>query len=326
MGAGGKRVRAVDDVSLRVGRGESVALVGESGCGKSITSLAIAGLLPPGQVEAASGSVVLDGQDLLSMRENELNSIRGRRIGMVFQDPFHALNPAMTIGKQVGEGIRHHLGLRGPALRERVTELLASVGIPQPRRVADAYPHELSGGMQQRVGIAIALGCEPELLIADEPTTALDVTVQMQIMDLLAERTSTQGVGLLLVSHDMGVVAGLADRTYVMYAGRIVETAETAGLFRAPHHHYTQGLLASVPTLDSPVDQPLPAIGGEPPLPGARGNGCSFAPRCAGATALCTDARPELTGEPVEAFACWHPLNTSSAADANLGTETNEEQ
>jgi peptide/nickel transport system ATP-binding protein len=275
----------VSDLSFRVGRGETVGLVGESGCGKTVTGLAIMGLLPR-HAARTNGSVRLEGRDLLSLPEREMRRVRGRRIGMIFQEPMSALDPVFTIGEQLGETIRAHFRLPAAQVRERSVQALASVGISSPRERLESYSHQLSGGMRQRVMIAIALACEPDLLIADEPTTALDVTVQGQIIDLLADCSQRLGTALLLITHDLGVVAETCSRMVTMYAGQVVESSPVDAVFPAPLHPYTSGLLRSLPRLGQPK-QPLPTIGGRVPPPWDMPPGCRFAPRCTHARSPC---------------------------------------
>jgi peptide/nickel transport system ATP-binding protein len=296
----------VQQVSFVVPRGSVMALVGESGCGKSLTCLAILGLLPRGlQVE---GSVRLAGQELLGATAPVLDAVRGRRIAAIFQDPLASLNPVQTIGTTLTRILARHRNLQGVAARDAAAALLARVGIAAaPRRLRD-YPHQLSGGMAQRVAIAAALAGQPELLVADEPTTALDVTTQAQLLDLLERLREEEGLSLLLVTHDLGVVARLASRVAVMYAGRVVEHAPAASLLRAPSHPYSAGLLRSVPSLD-PVAAPLRPLAGTVPAPGRAPPGCAFAPRCERAAPDCRDAPPPLTPRAgSRADACLHPL------------------
>ncbi|HET8625313.1 MAG TPA: ABC transporter ATP-binding protein [Gemmatimonadales bacterium] len=277
--AAGTRVSAVDGVGFTLHRGETLALVGESGCGKSLTSLSLLRLVPsPGRIEPGS-TIRLGDTDVLRLEGEALRRIRGRRIGMIFQDPMSSLNPVFRVGDQIAEGILAHFDLPKREARERAIGLLQEVGIPDPVARADAYPHQLSGGMRQRVMIAIALAAEPEILVADEPTTALDVTVQAQILEVLDRLQAARGMAVLLITHDLGIVAGRADRVAVMYAGQIVEEAATAELFARPSHPYTQGLFRSIPRLSGPIE-PLTPIAGTVPSPHAWPDGCRFRPRC----------------------------------------------
>ena len=271
--------RAVNDVSFDIRRGEVVAVVGESGSGKSVTALATLRLVSePGRIVA--GAIRLDGQDLLRLDDEAMRRIRGHRIGMVFQEPMTSLNPVLSIGRQLTEAMQTHLGLTRSAAHDRAVELLQLVGIAEPQRRLKQYPHHLSGGMRQRAMIAMALSCRPELIIADEPTTALDVTIQAQILHLMQDLCRRLDVALVIITHNLGVVARYADRVNVMYAGRIVERGMAADLYRAPSHPYTIGLLNSVPRLDRRRDAPLEPIPGSPPDPLALPSGCTFRPRC----------------------------------------------
>jgi oligopeptide/dipeptide ABC transporter ATP-binding protein len=302
--SGTGRVAPVDGVSFAIGRGETLALVGESGSGKSLTSLALLQLIPaPGRIDPGS-AVRLGDVDLMTLRGEALRRIRGRRIGMVFQDPAASLNPVLTIGDQISETILAHLPLSAREARGRTEGLLAEVGLSDGTARYGSYPHQLSGGMRQRVMIAIALAAEPELLIADEPTSALDVTVQAQILELLDRLKLARGMAMLLITHDLGVVAGRADRVAVMYAGQIVEEAPTPRLFGQPAHPYTRGLLASLPRLRGPK-LPLVAIPGTVPVPGEWPAGCRFHPRCPQAMPACTQDPPvvQLTGG--VSTRCW---------------------
>jgi peptide/nickel transport system ATP-binding protein len=273
------RVYPVDGVSFGLERGETLALVGESGCGKSLTSLALLQLVPPpGRIEADS-RITLGTDDVLALRGEALRQIRGRRIGMIFQDPMTSLNPVFTVEAQIVEGILAHFKMSRSKARERALQLLQEVGIPDAAGRLGAYPHQLSGGMRQRVMIAIALAAEPEILVADEPTTALDVTVQAQILEVLDRLRASRGMAVLLITHDLGIVAGRADRVAVMYAGQIIEETSTARLFANPSHPYTQGLFASVPRIRGPLKRLTP-IGGSVPAPSAWPKGCRFRPRC----------------------------------------------
>ena len=296
-------VHPVDGVSFSVERGRTLALVGESGCGKSLTSLALLRLVPePGRI--AGGSIRLDGEELTTMSERDIRAVRGGRIAMVFQDPMTSLNPVLRAGTQIVEAIRAHRAVSGAEARERAIGLLTEVGIPDPGRRIDEYPHQLSGGMRQRVMIAIALAAEPEVLIADEPTTALDVTVQAQILELLDRLQSERRMGILLITHDLGIVAGRADHVCVMYAGQIVESAPTAALFEAPSHPYTRGLFNSVPSIDGPRQRLVP-IAGTVPAPSAWPAGCRFAPRCPQRFEPCTRMPPFAHVSAGHLSRCW---------------------
>jgi len=289
--AGGGEAAAVNDVSFTVNRGETVGLVGESGSGKSVTALSIIRLVqPPGRM--TRGRILFEGRDLATLDEGALRTIRGRRIGFVFQEPMIALNPVYTIGFQIRETLEVHGLARGAAARRRAVELLDAVRVPDPARRADDYPHQLSGGLRQRAMIALALTAEPSLVIADEPTTALDVTVQAEILDLLREMRRQFSLSLLLITHDLGVVAEMTDRVAVMYGGRVVEQADTATLFAAPGHPYTQGLLACLP--ERAAGGRLTAIPGSVPPLGQWPTGCAFAPRCSHREPRCEAAVPEL--------------------------------
>lgn len=277
LGRGKRAARVVRGVSWSVEEGQTLGVVGESGSGKSMTVLAAAGLVPP--PATVTGSALLGGQDLLKMSRRELEGVRGRRLGFVFQDPMTSLNPLLTVERQITEGIEAHLGATRRAARTRARELLETVGIPDPDRRLDAYPHQLSGGMRQRVMIAIALSCGPDLLVADEPTTALDVTTQAQILDLVRERQERMGMAVVWISHDLAVVGGLADEVVVMYGGQVVEQAPVEDLHRAPAHPYTRGLLGARPLLGKRRDR-LTAIPGTPPDPRELPAGCVFFDRC----------------------------------------------
>lgn len=301
------KVRAVDGVSFGVRPGEKVAIVGESGCGKSVTALSIMRLVaqPPG--EYAGGSIFFDGQDLLDLPESAMRRIRGGKIGMIFQDPMTCLNPTMTVGNQIGEGLRIHLKLSKDDAHKRAISLLEQVGIPAAAERINSYPHQFSGGMRQRVMIAIALACNPKLLIADEPTTALDVTVQAQILELINGISTDFGAAVILITHDLGVVAEMANRVVVMYAGKVVETASTDELFANPRHPYTLGLLASVPRVDEERHSQLKTIEGAPPDLLQPPPGCPFMPRCAFARAICRTMPPldPPAGNSSHLKACW---------------------
>ena len=288
-------VRAVDGVSVTLRRGEVLGIVGESGCGKSVTNLSVLGLLPKPQGRIAGGQVLFEGRDLVGLPEAELRKIRGNRIAMIFQDPMTSLNPYLRVEEQLAEVGELHLGLSRRDAVERAVTLLDRVGIPDARSRIRAYPHEFSGGMRQRVMIAMALLCDPDVLIADEPTTALDVTIQAQILDLVKELRRERGMGVILVTHDLGVVAGVCDRTLVMYAGRVVEEASTDALFEQPMHPYTAALLRSVPRIDSTAHARLASIAGLPPrLDRGPFRECTFLPRCGQAHDACRSGDPVL--------------------------------
>ena len=303
------RVPAVDGVSFHIEAGETLALVGESGCGKSVTAASIMRLVPDPPGEIAGGEIVFEGRDLLALSMDEMRALRGSRVGMIFQEPMTSLNPVFTIGDQITETLREHMKINRGGAEKRAIELLNLVRIPDPTRQMKEYPHRLSGGMRQRVMIAMALACDPALLIADEPTTALDVTTQAQILELLDELKTRLGMAVLLISHDLGVVAQSAQRVIVMYAGRVVEEARVADLFRDPLHPYTRGLLASLPRPDRDVDAsgrppPLAEIPGIVPSLAALPAGCRFAPRCPHVRDECRqfDVRLVATGD--RAVAC----------------------
>jgi oligopeptide transport system ATP-binding protein len=286
-------VKALDSVSLEVGAGETLAIVGESGSGKSVTALSILRLIPePGRIE--KGSIVFDGQDLLTLDRRAIRAIRGDRIAMIFQEPMSSLNPVMTIGKQVAEPVRLHRKVSWKEALEKASELLTKVRIPDAESLLGSYPHQFSGGMRQRVMIAMALACQPQLIIADEPTTALDVTVQAQILALLKDLTKESRSALILITHDLGVVARYADRVAVMYGGRIVETAPARELYANPRHPYTQGLMESIPRLDDESGKRLVPINGQPPDLAHLPPGCAFAPRCPHAAERCRVELPLL--------------------------------
>ena len=303
-GPGNSRIRAVDGVSFALSRGETLALVGESGCGKSLTSLSLLKLVPvPGRIEPES-RIRLGDTEVLPLEGEALRRIRGRRVGMIFQDPMSSLNPVFRVGDQIAEGILAHFDVRRREARDRAVALLREVGIPDPAARANAYPHQLSGGMRQRVMIAIALAAEPEILVADEPTTALDVTVQAQILEVLDRLRVARGMAVLLVTHDLGIVAGRADRVAVMYAGQIVEEAPTRDLFSRPSHPYTQGLFSSIPRLSGPI-VPLAPIGGTVPPPHAWPSGCRFRTRCPIVHPRSAEMPPLLEVRPGHRMRCW---------------------
>jgi peptide/nickel transport system ATP-binding protein len=302
---------AVDGVSFDVAPGQIVGLVGESGCGKSVTSMAIMRLLPERGVRV-SGSVVMDGTDLLTLSEPQMRERRGRDMSMVFQDPLTSLNPVIPIGLQITEVLRRHRGMGKEAARKAAVELLDRVGIPDPRRRLDSYPHQLSGGMRQRALIAIALACSPRLLIADEPTTALDVTIQAQILELLRELVRETGAALIMITHDLGVVAGLCETVNVLYAGRIVERAQRHRLFGTPRHPYTHGLLRSIPRLDSPQGEELPAIQGSVVDNVPWDHACAFAPRCPRSLERCLEVTPLGETAGGRLLRCHNPVPASA--------------
>jgi oligopeptide/dipeptide ABC transporter ATP-binding protein len=303
----GRVLKAVDGVSLAIEEGETVALVGESGCGKSVTALSILGLVPSPPGRIVGGEILLESRDLLRLDHRALRDVRGNRIGMIFQEPMTSLNPVFTVGNQIVEAIEEHRPVGRKAARGRAAELLDLVGLPDPRRLLGEYPHRLSGGMRQRVMIAMALACEPKLLIADEPTTALDVTTQAQILDLLGTLQQRLGMAMLIITHDLGVVARTARRVAVMYAGRKVEEASVADLLARPRHPYTQGLLASLPDpereLDSKPGRLKEIPGMVPPLHDLP-PGCAFAPRCPLACDACRSAPIELRAVDARSVAC----------------------
>ncbi len=312
FGPPGARLRAVEGMSFTLARGEILALVGESGSGKSATAMALA-RLNEGPGTALSGRVSLEGRDVLTLAPAELRALRGKGIAMVFQDAMTALNPCETLGDQIAEALVVHERVSWRAARARAVELLAEVGLPEPARRAGLYPHEVSGGQRQRAMIAMALACDPGVLIADEPTTALDVTIQAQILALLQSLARKRGMGLILITHDLGVVAGVADRVMVIYAGRIVEHAGAEALFATPRHPYAADLIATATTERDDAGH-LAAIPGAPPSLDRRGPGCSYAPRCARASGRCTAEAPPLAPGGEGAAACWHPLGEGPGA------------
>ncbi|MBP8308394.1 MAG: ABC transporter ATP-binding protein [Burkholderiaceae bacterium] len=287
-------VTAVDDVSFEVNSGETVAIVGESGSGKSVTALSILRLIPDPPGKIVSGEIIFDGTDLVKLDDKGIRAIRGDRIAMIFQEPMSSLNPSITVGRQIAEPVNLHRGTPWAKALDRARELLSLVRIPDAETRVSAYPHQFSGGMRQRAMIAMALACEPQLIIADEPTTALDVTVQAQILDLLQDLSRKARSALILITHDLGVVARYADRVIVMYGGRVVETAPAADLYARPSHPYTRGLMASIPRLDGDTGRRLVPIEGQPPDLSALPPGCAFAPRCRQAEARCRAERPAL--------------------------------
>jgi len=288
-------VHAVDDVSFHLGYGETLGLVGESGCGKSVTALSLTRLVPDPPGKIIAGEILFEGVDLLKLSNDEMRRLRGKDIGFIFQDPLSSLNPTLTIGYQISEAIRQHMGLSSRAAKERVVELLSKVGIPRPRDRLNDYPFQFSGGMRQRAMIAIALSCDPKLLLADEPTTALDVTIQAQILELIGRLSDEFKTAVLMITHDLGIAAGMCDRINVMYAGRIVETGSTDQMFDKPRMPYTWGLLDSLPRMDDERGGKLRTIEGLPPLLIRLPDACRFNPRCPYAQDLCREKEPELT-------------------------------
>ncbi len=302
---GAGAVRAVDGVSWDIEEGETVALVGESGCGKSVSALSVMRLVaqPTGRIEG--GEILYKGRDLLKLSDAEMQHVRGREIAMVFQEPMTSLNPVLTIGRQLTEGLEIHMGMKPAQAQARAIELLAMVGIPDPERRLVQYPHHFSGGMRQRMMIAMALACNPSLILADEPTTALDMTIQAQILELMRDLTQRLGVAMLIITHNLGVVARYADRVNVMYAGRIIEQAQAQDLYANPQHPYTLGLLRSVPRLDEPRRARLDPIEGQPPDLTRLPRGCAFAPRCAYRVERCEEAPPLAQVRVAHTAACW---------------------
>ncbi|RVU49008.1 ABC transporter ATP-binding protein [Lujinxingia sediminis] len=312
-------VRAVDGVSFEIKRGECVGVVGESGSGKSVCQISILGLIPSPPGRIAGGEVTFDGRDLLGASKKQLRSIRGNEISMIWQDPMSSLNPFLKISRQLIEPLQTHQGLSKEEAREKAIAMLEKVGIPGPRERIDQYPHQFSGGMRQRVMIAMALLCEPKLLIADEPTTALDVTIQAQILELIKDLRRDLGTSVIVITHDLGVVAGMADRIIVMYAGRVMEVTAADKLFDSPGHPYTVGLLKSVPRLDRGHEERLIPIEGRPPDTSRPIPGCPFAPRCAWAVSKCSSERPPLFEvAPGHRSACWR---ASEVYQARLGSK-----
>ena len=299
-------VKAVDNVSFDLAAGETLAIVGESGSGKSVTAMSMLRLIPTPPGRISSGEVVFDGRDLLKLDDREIRAIRGNRIAMIFQEPMSSLNPSLTVGLQIAEPINIHRKTPWAAAMDKAVELLAKVRISDGRSRLNSYPHQYSGGMRQRVMIAMALACKPQLIVADEPTTALDVTVQAQILALLKELTREANSAMILITHDLGVVARYADRVVVMYGGRIVETAPARDLYKTPRHPYTRGLMASVPRLDGDTDRPLVPIEGQPPDLATLPPGCAFAPRCKDAVDRCRNERPPLVETMPNHFSACH--------------------
>ena len=313
FGSGDRTVHAVNGISYDLASGDTLGVVGESGCGKSVSSLALMRLLPKPAARITSGEIVFEGEEILSLSEDAVREIRGNRMAMIFQDPMSSLNPVLTVERQLTEVLETHRKLNHSGAITRAVELLELVGIPAARRRLKDYPHQFSGGMRQRVMIAMALACDPQLIIADEPTTALDVTIQAQILDLMRSAVSEMGTALILITHDLGVVAGMARMINVMYAGYIVERTETAELFGRPRHPYTVGLLRSIPRLDEQGRGELVPIQGQPPDLSREIPGCPFAPRCFNAQERCTQEMPPLEEAPNAApgheVACWYPAD-----------------
>jgi len=299
-------VKAVDGVSFDLGEGDTLGIVGESGCGKSVTVLSVMRLIPQPPGKIVDGEVLFDGEDLLKVSDEQIRRVRGNKIAMVFQDPMTSLNPVLTINQQISEALELHLGMNKEAARKRTIELLETVGIPEAAKRVDDYPHQFSGGMRQRAMIAMALSCNPQLLIADEPTTALDVTIQAQIIELVKRLQKELGMAVIWITHDLGVVAGLCQRVIVMYAGHIIEQAKIKELYGHPSHPYTLGLLGSIPRLDAARKSKLTPIEGLPPDLIDAPPGCPFVPRCAYTQDICVQERPELrTVAPEHQIACW---------------------
>ncbi len=297
--------QAVDGVSFTLQKGETLGLVGESGCGKSVTSLSMMRLVPQPPGKIVSGAIRFEGRDLLSLSEHDMRDVRGNDIAMIFQEPMTSLNPVFTCGSQIDEAVVRHQGLGRAAARKKTVDMLQKVGIPDPARRANEYPHHLSGGMRQRVMIAMALSCTPDILIADEPTTALDVTIQAQILELLTQLQQDFGMAVLMITHDLGIIAEVADRVAVMYAGKIVETGRVEEIFTDPRHPYTRGLLASVPKLNEQKER-LSVIPGTVPDAVHFPQACRFSPRCPDAEAICREQQPALLQiDGGHAVACW---------------------
>ena len=310
-------VQAVDGVSFAIEKGETLGLVGESGCGKSVTAMSILQLNPVPPTRYAAGRILFEGRDLLTLPPRELRAVRGNAIAMIFQEPMTSLNPVYTVGDQIGEVLELHRGMSPAQARAASIAMLKKVGIPSPDERVDSYPHQMSGGMKQRVMIAMALACGPKLLIADEPTTALDVTIQAQILELLSQMQAEMGMSILLITHSLGVVAETADHVAVMYAGRIVEYAATADLFATPRHPYTFGLLQSLPEMHEPGQERLHEISGTVPSPLQWPSGCRFRTRCFNAQAKCAEVDPQLvSGGPGRLLACHYPVQHPQAAAA----------
>lgn len=313
----GRTVHAVNGVSLRIAAGKSIGIVGESGSGKSVLARSMIGLLPQAGL-STSGSIRLRGRELAQLSDRQWRPVRGAGVSMVFQDPLSTLNPVIRIGKQIQEAVRAHTDASKVEARARAADLLASVQVPEPLKRLDQYPGELSGGMRQRVAIAIALAANPDVLVADEPTTALDVTIQAEILDLLQQIQAERSMSIVLISHDLGVVAGRTDEVAVMYGGRIVERGPTAAVFEQPEMPYTRALLEAIPRLDAPKNTRLAVVGGQPPDPTWMSAGCRFAPRCPKSEPHCDSNLPSLrpASTPGHAFACWIPEHASTMTPA----------
>jgi oligopeptide transport system ATP-binding protein len=313
-------INAVNGISFDLEPGETLGIVGESGCGKSVSSLAMLGILPKPAGRVTGGEVLFEDRDLLKLPDRDMRRVRGRHISMIFQDPMTSLNPVLTVGRQITEALRKHLEMGKGDAEEETVGLLERVGIPKAGDRLNDYPHQFSGGMRQRVMIAMAMSCRPRLLIADEPTTALDVTIQAQILEVLGALVTEEQMALILITHDLGVVAGICQRTNVMYAGRFVETGPTEEIFARPRHPYTLGLLKSVPRLDVARRERLDPIGGAPPNLAAEIKGCSFAPRCAYATQESFDETPALEGvdDGDHRVACWNPVPDADLPEHEL--------
>jgi oligopeptide transport system ATP-binding protein len=325
FGSGDRTVHAVNGISYELASGDTLGVVGESGCGKSVSSLALMRLLPKPAARITSGEILFEGEEILTLSEDAVREIRGNRMAMIFQDPMTSLNPVLTVERQLTEVLETHRKLKHTGAVTRAVELLELVGIPAARRRLKDYPHQFSGGMRQRVMIAMALACDPQLLIADEPTTALDVTIQAQILDLMRSAVAEMGTALILITHDLGVVAGMARTINVMYAGHIVERAETTELYGRPRHPYTVGLLRSIPRLDEQGRGELVPIQGQPPDLSREIPGCPFAPRCFNAQERCTQEMPPLEDAPDAApgheVACWYPANGEHLVPSGFAAE-----
>jgi oligopeptide transport system ATP-binding protein len=325
FGSGERTVHAVNGISYDLARGETLGIVGESGCGKSVSSLALMRLLPKPAAKIPSGEIIFDGEEILGLSDEAMREIRGNRMAMIFQDPMTSLNPVLTVERQLTEVIEAHTKLKHREAIDRSVELLELVGIPAARRRLKDYPHQFSGGMRQRVMIAIALACDPQLLIADEPTTALDVTIQAQILDLMRSAVVERDTALILITHDLGVVAGMAQTINVMYAGHIVERSETDELYGRPRHPYTVGLLQSIPRLDERGRGELVPIQGQPPDLSREIPGCPFAPRCFNVQDRCRQEMPPLEQAPDAAdgheVACWYPAEGETLVPSGFEAE-----